>query len=126
MRKLSAVFGVVAFALVAAGCSTTPATSANGNMKTCDDFFAYGSYVQSVTSEPPPAAVRHQMQKLESRLETDGPTARSKPLESAASRAVEAIKANNLSGLTDQMNASTGDCTTLGHLPPGSSATKSG
>jgi hypothetical protein len=126
VRKVLAIVSAGAFALVAAGCSTTSAVSANGNLKTCDDFFAYGTYVQSVTSEPPPSAVHHQMQKLESRLQVDGPTARSKTLGTTASRAVQAVKTNNLSALTDQMNAATGDCMSLGHFATGSSSIKSG
>lgn len=126
MRKLLTLFAVAAFALAAAGCGTPPVTSARGNLKTCDDFFAYGSYVQSVTSEPPPSAVRREMQKLESRLEVDGPTARSQPLAETADRAVQAVNADNPAALTNQMNASTAECMSLGHLPPGSSATKSG
>jgi hypothetical protein len=125
VRRLLAVFAI-GMAFVAAGCgSSTPAVSANGNLKTCNDFFAYESFIQSQKSQPGKSTVRQELQMLQSRLEVDGPTARNEPLVATASRAVKAIKTDN-GDLANQLNASTSDCMLLGHLPPGASSSPSG
>jgi hypothetical protein len=113
-------------ALITTGCGTTSVVSSTGNRKTCDDFFAYGSFLQSIKSQPPMGTVLHELQKLENRLEADGPTARSKALAETARRAVQAIKANNGEAVANQMNASTSDCMLLGYLSPGSSVSGQG
>ena len=126
MRRVLAVFAIGMVALVAAGCGrSAPAVSTNGNLQTCSDFFAYESFIQSQKSEPAETTERQELQTLQSRLEVDGPTARSKPLATTASRAVQAIKKDN-GDVSNQLDASTSDCMLLGHLPPGASSSSSG
>jgi hypothetical protein len=126
VQKLLAVFATGVLALVATGCSgSTSAVSANGNLKICNDFFAYESFIQAQKTQPAKSTVRHELQTLQSRLELDGPAASNKPLMTTASRAVEAIDTDN-GDLANQLNASTSDCMLLGHLPPGASSSSSG
>lgn len=126
MRRLLAAVAIGLLAVLSAACGTTSVTSASGNLKTCDDFVAYGSYVQSIKTQPPPGAVHRQLQQLEQALEVDGPTAQSQALAETAKRAVQAIKANTAEAVANEMNASTTDCSALGHLPPGASVSGQG
>jgi hypothetical protein len=119
LRLASLLFG--ALALLAAGCGTASTVSSTGNLKTCEDFFAYGSFLQSIKSPVPQSTVFHELQALENRLTIDGPTAQSRALAETARRAVQAIKAKNGQAIAREMNASTTDCELLGHLPPESS-----
>ncbi len=126
MRKFLMPLTVAVLALLCTACGSSSATTATGNKRTCDDFFAYGTFVQSLKSQPPQAVVDDHLQRLEVRLTVDGPTAQSSALAETANREVAAIKAKNGDAVAEQLNASTSDCSLLGHFPPGLSATGQG
>jgi hypothetical protein len=113
-------FTLVVLCTACGSSSANSATAATGNKGICEDFFAYESFIQSVKTQPPRSRVRNELQKLEQRLEADGPTGRNRPLVETASRAVKDIKTDN-GDLANQLNASTSDCLLLHYLPPGSS-----
>ena len=123
VRRLVLVMAIGTIAVLCSACGSSPAnsaTTATGNKRTCKDFFAYESFIQSVKTQPSRSTVRNELQTLEQRLEVDGPTARNRPLVETASRAVNAIKTDN-GDLGNQLNASTSDCMLLHYLPPGAS-----
>ena len=122
---LSMGFILVALCTGCGSSSVNSATTATGNKSTCKDFFAYESFIQSVKTQPSRSTVRNELQRLEQRLEVDGPTARNRPLEATAIRTVKAIKTDN-GDLGNQLNASTSDCMLLHFLPPGSSGSGQG
>jgi len=126
VRKFLVPLTVAALALLCVACGSSSATTATGNKRTCDDFFAYGTFVQSLKSQPSQTEVDDQLQRLEVRLVVDGPTAQSSALAETANREVAAIKAKNSDAVAEQLNASTSDCSLLGHFPPGLSATGQG
>ena len=126
MRTVRTSLAVGILAVLCAACgSTTSATTANGNKKTCADFFAYESWVQSATRQLPQSTWLSHQHALERRLQTDGKTARSHDLSNEATLAVEAIGPNEGEKLTNQMNAADVTCANLDYLPPGASITKS-
>lgn len=122
MRKRLASLLIGASALLAAGCGTASTVSYMGNVRTCNDFFAYGSFLRSIKSPVPQSTVFQELQTLQNRLRADGPTAQNQALAETARRAVQAIRAKNGPAIADQMNASTSDCLLLGYPPLGSSA----
>jgi hypothetical protein len=126
VRKVLVPLTVGMLALLCTACGSSSATTATGNKSTCDDFFAYGTFIQSLKGRPSQTAVHDQLQRLEEHLMVDGPTARSSALAETANREVAAIKAQNGNAIAEQLNASTSDCSLLGHFPPGSSATGQG
>lgn len=85
-------FTLVVLCTACGSSSANSATAATGNKSICEDFFAYESFIQSVKTQPPRSRVRNELQKLEQRLQVDGPTGRNRPLVETASRAVEDIK----------------------------------
>ena len=93
MQRFLVPLTVAVLALLCAACGSSSATTATGNKSTCDDFFAYGTFVQSLKSQPSQTVVDDRLQRLEVRLMVDGPTAQSSALAETANREVAAIKA---------------------------------
>jgi hypothetical protein len=114
----------VTLMLVCAACGSTSATSSSGNRLTCDDFFAYGSWVQSVKSQVPQSTWLHHQKVLARRLAVDGPSARSRVLSSEARLAVKSIGPKEGENPANQMNASDVTCANLEYPPPGASVTQ--
>jgi len=75
--------------------SAGPATTAERQQEHLQRLLAYGSFLQSIKTQPNRTTVLHELQELERRLEVDGPTARSRLLVETASRAVMAIEVKN-------------------------------
>ena len=68
VRKFLLPLTVAVLALLCAACGSSSATTASGNKSTCNDFFAYGTFVQSLKSQPSQSVVDDHLQRLELRL----------------------------------------------------------